>query len=131
MSVPNSGAKSTGEEKRLRQGLWDVYRNLGFDTDGDATPAAVVSDLVSLVVDASAEFRAESDAEEARAARLEAALREMVEACGAYASDMGPACDPPCPMDDTCECPVQVRMSAAFVVARAALEPGAEPGRET
>jgi hypothetical protein len=31
---------------RLRQGLWDVAKVCGADTDGDDTPAALVSDIV-------------------------------------------------------------------------------------
>lgn len=45
----------------LRQGLWDVYRELGFDTDGDPTPAAVQGDLVKLVVDATKEYRKDEE----------------------------------------------------------------------
>lgn len=44
-----------------RQALWDIYRILGFDTDGDATPAAVVCDLGTMVVEAAKEHRAEHD----------------------------------------------------------------------
>ena len=39
-----------------RQALWDVYEALGFDTDGDATPAAVVG-LNEMVVRAAEEVR--------------------------------------------------------------------------
>lgn len=44
----------------LRQALWDVYAELGFDTDGDPTPAAVVN-LIPMVVSAAKEHRTESD----------------------------------------------------------------------
>lgn len=44
----------------LRQALWDVYAALGFDTDGDRTPAAV-KNLRQLVVDAAKTFRQDYD----------------------------------------------------------------------
>lgn len=48
------------EIARLRQGLWDVYATLGFDTDGDPTPAALsYPDIVTLVLDAAKETREE------------------------------------------------------------------------
>lgn len=34
-----------------------MYEALGFDTDGDPTPAAVANDLVAMVVDAAHEAR--------------------------------------------------------------------------
>lgn len=40
------------EVARLRQGLWDIYGALGQDTDGDPTPAALVGDIVKLVLEA-------------------------------------------------------------------------------
>lgn len=47
---------------RLRQGLWDVYAALGFDTDGDRTPAALAHpDIVTLVLAAANEARADYD----------------------------------------------------------------------
>ena len=49
------------EAKRLRQALWVVYAILGFDTNGDATPDALVSDIAKLVTDAAKSFRAEYD----------------------------------------------------------------------
>lgn len=45
----------------LRQALWDVYAELGFDTDGDKTPAAIVGDLGQMVVDAAKEYRKDND----------------------------------------------------------------------
>ena len=50
------------EIARLRQALWDIYGILGFDTDGDPTPAALVTDIVPLVVNAAKEFRQDHDA---------------------------------------------------------------------
>lgn len=48
------------EVLRLRQGLWDIYATLGFDTDGDPTPRALVyPDIVTLVLDAAKEVREE------------------------------------------------------------------------
>lgn len=44
----------------LRQALWDVYRTLGFDCDGDETPQAVVG-LIGLVTDAARQHRLEWD----------------------------------------------------------------------
>jgi len=45
----------------LRQALWDVYAELGFDTDGDKTPAGV-RDLRRLVVSAAKGLRSDYDA---------------------------------------------------------------------
>lgn len=44
----------------LRQALWDVYEILGFDTDGDKTPAAQMR-LRKIVIDAAREFRKDYD----------------------------------------------------------------------
>ena len=44
----------------LRQALWDIYAILGFDTDGDPTPAAV-GHLADVVVGAAREFRSDYD----------------------------------------------------------------------
>ena len=54
---------AAGEEvERLRQALWDIYGILGFDQDGDRTPHALVHpDLVTLVVEAAKEYRAQQD----------------------------------------------------------------------
>lgn len=49
------------EVKRLRQGIWEAYAALGFDTDGQATPEALVSDIVALIVNAAMEFRKDYD----------------------------------------------------------------------
>jgi hypothetical protein len=46
--------------KSLRQSLWDVYEALGFDTDGDPTPDAVVN-LGQVVVEAAREHRQDSN----------------------------------------------------------------------
>lgn len=43
-----------------RQALWDVYGILGFDQDGDPTPAAV-GDLGEMVRRAAREFRQDYD----------------------------------------------------------------------
>jgi hypothetical protein len=45
----------------LRQALWDVYAALGFDTDGDKTPAGV-QDLRRVVVNAAKVIRSDYDA---------------------------------------------------------------------
>jgi hypothetical protein len=45
----------------LLQALWDVYGILGFDQDGDATPAAVKGDLADLVRNAAREARRDYD----------------------------------------------------------------------
>jgi hypothetical protein len=45
----------------LRQALWDAYEALGFDTDGDRTPAAV-HDLRRVVLNAAREFRQDYEA---------------------------------------------------------------------
>lgn len=42
---------------RLRQGLWECYKISGADTDGDETPAALVSDIVYVVIDAVQDLR--------------------------------------------------------------------------
>lgn len=48
------------EIERLRQGLWDVYAALGFDTDGDPTPRSLAyPDIVTLVLNAAKEMRQE------------------------------------------------------------------------
>lgn len=59
----NACTGRSAEIERLRQGLWDVYRVLGFDTDGDETPRSLASDIVKLVVDAAKEHRADCEAE--------------------------------------------------------------------
>lgn len=60
-AVPSEPTTPADEIEKYRQALWDVYRVLGFDTDGNETPRAVVSDLCKLVVDAAAEYRSESE----------------------------------------------------------------------
>lgn len=45
----------------LRQALWDVFRILGGDTDGDPTPAAVTGDLCAWVIDVAREHREDYD----------------------------------------------------------------------
>lgn len=45
--VINERDQLRAEVKRLRQGLWDIFRALGGDTDGEPTPEAVVSDIIS------------------------------------------------------------------------------------
>ncbi len=62
-----------GETARLRQGLWDVFRELGGDTDGDPTPDALVSDIVPLVLELAKDVRKEldEDAEKGADARLD------------------------------------------------------------
>ena len=54
------------EVERLRQGLWDCFAAVGGDTDGDATPAAIASDLVALVWETVRATRAYHDAENER-----------------------------------------------------------------
>ena len=49
------------EIERLRQGLWDIFAALGGDTDGDPTPAALVGDIVELVMVEARELRAAYD----------------------------------------------------------------------
>jgi hypothetical protein len=48
------------ERDEARQALWDVYRTLGFDTDGDATPHAHI-DVEGVVRRAAIEFRQDYD----------------------------------------------------------------------
>ncbi len=45
------------EVQRLRQGLWDCFREAGGDTDGNDTPDALVSDIVPLAVDCVRDLR--------------------------------------------------------------------------
>ncbi len=54
-------AEQMTEILRLRQALWEIYGILGFDTDGDPTPIALVGDIAALVVDAAKEHRKEYD----------------------------------------------------------------------
>jgi hypothetical protein len=56
----------TADRDSLRQALWDVHAALGFDTDGDKTPDALVTPIGPMVVAAAEEFR--RDYEEAIAA---------------------------------------------------------------
>jgi hypothetical protein len=51
------------EVRRLRQGLWDIYAICGGDTDGDPTPAALVSDILPLVTECARDLRACYDKE--------------------------------------------------------------------
>lgn len=56
------GADMASEIERLRQGLWDVYAALGFDTDGDPTPRSLAyPDIVTLVLDAARDVRSEME----------------------------------------------------------------------
>ena len=52
--------EATTQLESARQALWLVYKALGYDTDGDPTPAAVVG-LNDLVVDAAREYRDDAD----------------------------------------------------------------------
>lgn len=45
---------------RLRQGLWDCFSAAGGDTDGDATPKHLTSDIVTLTLNTIEELREES-----------------------------------------------------------------------
>jgi hypothetical protein len=47
---------------RLRQGLWDVAKTCGADTDGNQTPAPLVSDIVEFTQSAAFDLRADYDA---------------------------------------------------------------------
>lgn len=49
--------------ERLRVGLWDVYAELGFDTDGDDHYHGSDEALISLVKRAAREHRAEAESE--------------------------------------------------------------------
>lgn len=66
------------EIDRLRQGLWDVYRILGFDTDGDPTPSGLVTDIVKVVTEAATEARKDYDDACYEIATLEARLEDAV-----------------------------------------------------
>lgn len=74
------------ERDALRQGIWDAYGILGFDQDGDASPAAQRYPMDKMIVEAATEARATSEetlseliaAEAARdSARALAALLEQ------------------------------------------------------
>lgn len=60
-AMEDAAHEAEAEVKRLRQGIWDAYAELGFDTDGSATPDALVSDIVTLIVEAAKEFRKDYD----------------------------------------------------------------------
>lgn len=93
MNAPKFEVKPVTTE---RQALWDIYEILGFDTDGDPTPAAVASDLCKLVVDAAREFRADCELDEegwrrandALAARVQYLERVLNEMAGALTRRM-------------------------------------------
>lgn len=55
-------AQLTEECLRLRQGLWDVAKLCGADTDGNDTPAPLVSDIVAFALDAAQSLREGRDA---------------------------------------------------------------------
>lgn len=61
-----------------RQALWDIYGILGFDQDGDPTPAAIANDLAAMVVEAAREYRADGLLDEEGWERSNAALAERV-----------------------------------------------------
>lgn len=46
---------------RLRQGLWDVAQVCGADTDGNATPAPLTSDIVEFALGAAKDLRGSYD----------------------------------------------------------------------
>ena len=47
--------------EELRQALWDIFAAIGCDTDGDPTPAALMSPIGPMVLDEVRRFRAEHD----------------------------------------------------------------------
>jgi hypothetical protein len=47
----------TADRDSMSQALWDVHAALGFDTDGDKTPDALVTPIGPMVVAAAEEFR--------------------------------------------------------------------------
>lgn len=49
---------------RLRQGLWDVAKICGADTDGNDTPAPLISDIVEFTKEAATELRESCDGAE-------------------------------------------------------------------
>lgn len=49
------------EVARLRQGYWEARAIMGFDNDGDSTPAAFASDFVALMLDDARSMRADYD----------------------------------------------------------------------
>jgi hypothetical protein len=49
--------EAANEIERLRQGLWDCFKEAGGDTDGDATPRSLISDLVPLALDCVRDLR--------------------------------------------------------------------------
>ena len=59
LQPPNVVANKRIEE--LEQALWDIYGILGYDQDGDPTPAACKEGLIKLVVESAEEFRQEAD----------------------------------------------------------------------
>lgn len=83
----------TKEHEQLRQAVWDARAIMGFDNDGDPTPAAVV-DLHRLVLTDAQDMRDRDDEAIASYEALEARLEH-------YKLWFGDAC----PCDDE-KCPV-------------------------
>lgn len=72
-----------GSVPSLKQALWDIYAALGFDTEGDPTPAALVHPpLEVLVLEAAQDYRHEMQTEvdqvEAEVEILRGVLRDVV-----------------------------------------------------
>jgi hypothetical protein len=80
------------EIRKVRQGLWDTWEALGYDTDGDTGPGALIAGMgvdgfIAMVVEDAATYRRESeedyandtDALTARAESAEAALTRVRE----------------------------------------------------
>ena len=55
--MPDEAKHLRYQVEELRQGIWDMLRILGFDTDGDPTPRALVSDIVAIGIRHAQEFR--------------------------------------------------------------------------
>ncbi len=86
LELENQLAAVAKEMDAARQALWDTWAALGFDTDGDKTPSAVVG-LNEMVVRDAKEYRAEVEADydalaakHARATDLISALQRQLAA---------------------------------------------------
>jgi hypothetical protein len=93
--VTNPTALHAAERDLAVQALWDVYAALGFDTDGDKTPAARISGMgvagfARSVVNAAAEHRREAESD--------------YEADVAQAERRGQGCPTPCDLDCAAIC---------------------------
>ncbi len=92
-SESHNCAANVGELRQqlveLRQILWDIRKELGFDNDGDATPIHVVGDLGRMVLDNAIEFRKDSDCETKQLAKELAEAKAVISDYQNQISELG------------------------------------------